>query len=225
MKTTMKLLAKRRGNLLMAVGLLLVIAAALLTAYNFWDESRAEGAAQQVLSEIEAVTLDGNASDAEIALDEVPEYVVHPEMDMPSLTLDRSKYIGILEIPVIGLRLPIMAEWSTSNSKIAPCRYSGTAYLNDMVIAGHNYRSHFGSLNKLQVGDEILFIDIDDNRFLYNVVETEVLAPTEIDRMVSGPWDLTLFTCTYGGRTRFTVRCRAVYDSGTNIYQQIEPTA
>lgn len=218
MKTIMNLLAKKhRGNVLMVIGIALVLAAVTLTAYNFWDESRAESAAQQVLSELDAIVEEESAADYE-PIEDVPEYVLHPEMDMPSLTLDRNKYIGVLEIPVIGLRLPIMNEWSTSNSKTAPCRYSGTAYLNDMVIAGHNYRSHFGSLNKLQIGDEILFIDIDGNRFLYNVMETEVLAPTEINRMVSGAWDMTLFTCTYGGRTRFTVRCRAVNRTGANLY-------
>ena len=210
------LIKKHRGNVLMAIGLILVIAAVSLTVYNFWDESRAEDAAQHVLSELDAVIEEDTAPDFNEV--EVPEYVIHPEMDMPALTLDRSDYIGVIEIPVIGLRLPIMDEWSNSNSKIAPCRYSGTAYLNDMVIAGHNYRSHFGSLNKLQIGDEILFIDMDGNRFLYNVMETEVLAPTEISRMVSGPWDLTLFTCTYGGRTRFTVRCRVVDSTGANLY-------
>ena len=25
--------------------------------------------------------------------------------------------------------------------------------------------------------------------------------------MTSGDWDLTLFTCTYGGQERYTVRC------------------
>ena len=30
---------------------------------------------------------------------------------------------------------------------------------------------------------------------------------TAIEEMVTGDWDLTLFTCTLSGQTRFTVRC------------------
>ena len=35
----------------------------------------------------------------------------------------------------------------------------------------------------------------------------EILQPTAVEEMTSGDYDLTLFTCTYGGATRFTVRC------------------
>lgn len=193
---------------MMTVGLVLVLAAVCLTAYNIWDENRAGKALEQVLGEIDSMTesdlIEGNV----INVPEVPQST-DDETDMPTLTLDRSKYIGILEIPVLGLRLPIMEEWNYPNLKVAPCRYTGSIYQSDMVIAGHNYRSHFGSLNRLRVGDELLFIDMDGNRFVYTVAETETLMPREIEHMITGDWDLTLFTCTYGGRTRFTVRCVA----------------
>ena len=35
----------------------------------------------------------------------------------------------------------------------------------------------------------------------------ETLMPTAVEEMESGDWDLTLFTCTVGGRTRVAVRC------------------
>ena len=31
--------------------------------------------------------------------------------------------------------------------------------------------------------------------------------PDSIEQMKQGDWDLTLFTCTVGGRSRFAVRC------------------
>ena len=34
-----------------------------------------------------------------------------------------------------------------------------------------------------------------------------VLEPTDIEEMLSEEWDLSLFTCTFGGATRITVRC------------------
>ena len=90
--------------------------------------------------------------------------------------------------------------------KTAPCRYSGSAYLNNLIICGHNYTSHFGTLKNLSEGDLATFTDMDGNVFTYKMVERETLLPTSIDAMESGEWDLTLFTCTVGGQSRVTIR-------------------
>ena len=42
---------------------------------------------------------------------------------------------------------------------------------------------------------------------VYQVQKMEVLQPTAISKMVRSKYDLSLFTCTYDGTTRFTVRC------------------
>ena len=57
------------------------------------------------------------------------------------------------------------------------------------------------------MGSEVIFTDMDGNRFIYAVSETEQLPGTAIEEMKSGDWDLTLFTCTIGGAARVTVRC------------------
>ena len=43
------------------------------------------------------------------------------------------------------------------------------------MIAGHNYRSHFGPLSNLDTGDEVRFEDVNGRQFIYQVAETEVL--------------------------------------------------
>ncbi len=32
----------------------------------------------------------------------------------------------------------------------------------------------------------------------------------DVEEMITGDWDLTLFTCTLGGQTRVTVRCQLI---------------
>ncbi|MGI6743983.1 MAG: sortase [Eubacteriales bacterium] len=140
----------------------------------------------------------------------VPDYQLNPEMDMPGVVLDGSRYIGILDIPSLWLSLPIMGDWNDRNLKLAPCRYSGTVYQDDLVISGHNYKTHFGRLNRISIGDRITFTDIDGNVFEFEVAEVEVLEATAIEDMISSDWQLTLFTCTYDGTTRFTVRCTRI---------------
>lgn len=138
---------------------------------------------------------------------EYPDYVLNPDMQMPVETVDGLDYIGVIRIPAIDLELPVISEWSESNLKHAPCRYSGSAYRNDLVIAAHNYREYFGQIKSLRLGAQIDFTDIDGNEFSYCVSEIETLQPADVDALISGDWDLTIFTCTVGAQTRIAVRC------------------
>lgn len=126
---------------------------------------------------------------------------------MPTVQIDGEAYIGVLEFPSLSVSLPVISDWSAAKLRTAPCRYTGSAYQDNLVIAGHNYRTHFGKLQNLSLGDTVLFFDADGNRFAYEVAGVEELDSTAIEEMVTGDWDLTLFTCTLSGQTRFTVRC------------------
>ena len=139
------------------------------------------------------------------------------QMEMPVKTVDGIEIVGILRIPALELELPIISQWSYPDLQTAPCRYSGSAYLNNLILCGHNYSSHFGRLKELREGDIITFTDMDGNLFTYEMAERETLMPTSIEEMTSGDWDLTLFTCTVGGQSRVTVRCTLVErEAGTN---------
>ena len=105
------------------------------------------------------------------------------------------------------MELPVMSEWSYPKLKIAPCRYKGSAYTHNLIIAGHNYRKHFSPIKSLEPGERIVFTDAEGNQFFYQVDTVEILKKTAVEQMEAGEWDLTLFTCTYGGQTRFTLRC------------------
>ena len=203
----------KRGKLCTALGLLLLLAALGLTAYNLWLDTRASMSVDVVLERL-TPTLSSRQSElpplsSGEALEEafVPDYVLNPEMAMPEETIDGQNYIGVLDIPALELSLPIISEWSYDALQIAPCRYSGSAYLDNLVIAGHNYRSHFASLPQLQPGDSVTFTDMDGNVFSYAVSSLETLSSYAISDMTSGDWDLTLFTCTVGGQSRLAIRC------------------
>ena len=197
---------RKPGTWLMAGGLLLIAAALLLTGYNLWDEWRAGQTAQQVLEQMPEPPEheEPSAGNGEL---EIPDYLLNPDMEMPTVEIDGNAYIGTLDIPRLNISLPIMGEWSDAKLKTAPCRYAGTAYRSGFVISGHNYRRHFGPLGRIAPGDRVTFTDVDGNVFAYNVAEIQVLKPTAIEDMLSEKWDLSLFTCTLGGQTRLTVRC------------------
>lgn len=203
----------KSGKGLIIVGLLLIAAALFLTGKNIWDISRAKITSQAVIAELLPVVEDENEqmesleANAIVTVPVIPDYILNPDMEMPTELIDGNEYIGIISVPDIDIVLPVMETWSYPNLKISPCRYTGTAYKKDFVICAHNYKAHFGNLKYLDVGAKILFTDIDGNEFRYEVAEIDFLQPTAIEEMTSGGWDLTLFTCTVGGAARVTARC------------------
>ena len=216
----------RKGTLWVALGLLLIVAALFLGAFNLYDERRAGQSAMLAADRLEEAIEPQKAEEKEqypsAEPDEaealpapgeeivIPDYVLNPNMDMPVKNLDGLDYIGVLRVPVLELELPVISQWSYPSLKIAPCRYGGSAYLDDLVLCAHNYSSHFGNLKTLQPGDAVTFTDMDGNEFHYEVAEVETLQPGAVEEMESGDWDLTLFTCTIGGRKRVTVRCERI---------------
>ena len=197
------------GSLLIALGVLALLGAAGLFGYNQWDNARAEKAADAVLTQLEETIerpktiLPGETAASSEAAADAPE--------MPVTFIDGYDYIGYLSIPSIGLALPVMQQWSEPGLKIAPGRYSGSLYNDDLVIAGHNYARHFSPIKHLAAGTEVLFVDMDGVVWHYAVSASEVLQPTQIEQMTTktsaDSWDLTLFTCTTGGQARYALRC------------------
>jgi sortase A len=207
---------RRLGTALMIGGVLLILAAGLLVFHNLREDRQAERQSAEILQQLTLTVLDTSApTDTEPPEETemlpettpVPLYVSNPEMEMPTIDIDGNAYIGWLEIPSLSLTLPVMSQWSYPNLKISPCRYSGSAYLDNLVIAAHNYKSHFGNIKTLSPGDEVRFTDADGNVFRYQVAEVEQLSPLAVKDMAESDYPLTLFTCTIGGKYRVAVRC------------------
>ncbi len=196
------------GKICMILGALLILGALGLLAYNEWDASRADKASQEALGKLEETL---NETIEEKADSEVIQPELDPEQEMTVTDIDGWGYIGCLSIPSIGLELPVMSEWSYAGLKIAPGRYSGSTYADNMVVCAHNYAKHFSPIKWLALGSEVYFTDMDGQRWSYEVDNVETLQPTQIEKMTTvteeDNWDLTLFTCTTGGSARCAVRC------------------
>lgn len=184
-------------------------AALFLSIYNIYEDKKAEESSKEVSVQL-SKKMDESIEQKISEYSDVPDYVRYPELEMPMIEIDGESYVGFLEIPELDLSLPIMAgQWSEEKLKKSPCIYKGSVYMDDMIIAGHNYRSHFSPLKKLKEGTEIYFIDAEGNTFPYILAWTEIIEEVDVHRMVekNEDWDLTLFTCTYGGGERYTLRC------------------
>ena len=194
--------------------------------YNIWDSHRAGEAAQEAAASLKSML----PSETRLEPTEEPENpsgeTEEPELEqtqpeqeefqlplfpqqreMPTMELNGYDYIGVLEVDSLELSLPVMEQWDYDRLKISPCRFTGNLYEDNLVICGHNYSQHFGPLKYLPLGTEVRFTDAEGNVFRYAVSSFDTLGPNDVERMISGDWDLTLFTCNTSGQTRCAIRC------------------
>ena len=220
---------KNKGQALIYLGLLLILGAVLLTLFNRYDSERAGEEAAQVLEQLQTVLRDDPLPAPELPASSPapePDSSAAPPRDhtptktptseesqelpeMLTVQIGQWSYIGTLDLPSLGLSLPVMAKWDYTRLQVSPCRYAGSVYSKDLVICGHNYATHFSPVRGIEPGAEVIFTDMSGTVYRYTVSYTETVEPTAIEQMITpdGAWDLTLFTCNIGGRTRFAARC------------------
>ena len=183
---------RKLGIVCMVLGVVLLAGAMAFVLHNRQENIRADRAAAEVLPLMKETI-----------------GIAAPSGDwMPVEEIGGYGYVGYLSIPTLGLELPVMEKWDYTRLKIAPCRYSGSTATNDLVICAHNYSRHFGQLSALTTGDSVSFTDMNGHVWQYEVAEIAEISPDSVAEMTAGDFELTLFTCTYGGAARVTVRCQ-----------------
>ncbi len=184
------------GYIYIAIGALLIFIAAAIVKNNFDESANAGAASDEMLTDV---------------IEQMPSTVLANDFSgsMPIVDVDGRSFVGTVEIPSLGLLLPIQDEWSSDNAKVSVCRYKGSVYNNDFIVCGHNYTEHFGRLNELESGAEVIVTDMNGMSFHFEVTNIETLGAYDTKEMEAGEWDFTMFTCTIGGANRVTVRCES----------------
>ena len=131
-----------------------------------------------------------------------------PGIEMPGEKVNGHEYIGTLSIPSLGLKVPVQRNWSYENLSVSPCRYSGSAYADNLAIIAHTY--HFGKLSSLALDATVTFTDMENNVFRYVVREKNTISPNDANEIAHSGYDLTLVTCTLSGTKRVAVYCERV---------------
>ena len=199
----------------MFFGAALIFGALSLFLYNQREDTEAERISVELMPQLMGAIEEKEVSPTEPATYEQPvgtplEYLDPSAFIMTEVEIDGYAYIGYLSIPRLELELPIMADWDYPRLQIAPCRYTGSVRGEDLVLMAHNYAAHFGNISQLSQGDSVIFTDMDGIVTVYEVVAQDILDAYAVEEMIAGDFDLSLFTCTYGGKSRVTVYCDRV---------------
>ena len=183
----------RPRRLLVAAGALLLLAGALLAGQNLLIERRAARQTADLLAAVET------------------RIAAPADLPAPEVTGDPwagYEVIGVVGLPDLGLSLPVLADYTQDLLAVAPCRYTDDLALEpgQLVVAGHNYRTHFGRLGELAPGSRITWQNLDGVTYTYTVTEVTEIDAGDREALEQGDWDLTLFTCDVTRTRRILVR-------------------
>lgn len=124
---------------------------------------------------------------------------------------------GIIEIPKINIKYPIVSTTSDEAMKVAITKFWGTN-INDIgnyTMAGHNYKNGtmFGKTKYLEVGDKIKMTDLNLNTVEYEIFKIYTIDPDDVTCVESvepNTREITLITCTNGHKNRLITKAREI---------------
>lgn len=124
---------------------------------------------------------------------------------------------AILKIPKINIEYPVLSATSPELLFVSINKYWGPQpnEVGNYCIVGHYYENGkmFGKLHKLKNGDKAELTDLSGNTITYQVYNKYVVQPTDTrctSQLTDGRKELTLITCTNGGKQRLVVKLRQV---------------
>lgn len=189
-------------------GLLITAGIAIMAVPFFW-RTTGEKQTEQLISEFER-TLEDDQDEKKDLEEEQTSISKEDEV-----ILEEGNVIGIIEIPSIDIRYPVMEGTGSAvlNAGIGHIpETAGIGESGNCVLCGHNdsrYGTFFTPLNQISIGDVVTIIDKKGQAHIYEVTETEVVNPYDNSIKTQGEGkELTLFTCSQKGTMRFVVKCR-----------------
>ena len=199
--------------ILLMVFFLLSVAAAgalFLMRPSVVDMQR-RAAEDQLIEQIEAGQTQIEAISAPAVEGEETEFSELEEQAIaaiPELDPGEIKGYGIIEIPAIDLKMPLVQGADRYSLRAAAGWYPESAEMGNAgncVIFGHRmtgYGRHFNRLNELKAGDNIFLYHTNGNCFAYTVTDSEIIEPgilMDTLRDHNEGFSLTLVTCTPTG--------------------------
>ena len=126
------------------------------------------------------------------------------------------KVVGIIEIPCINIKYPILNKTNDNSMQYSITKFSGGEVneIGNFVVAGHNYLNGtmFGKVDQLKIGDEIKLTDLYNNTLTYEIFDIYSTDPNDtsiIESSKEGTKEVTLITCTKGQINRLITKARA----------------
>lgn len=124
---------------------------------------------------------------------------------------------GIINIPKINCKYPIIAETTDQLMKISVCKFWGANpnEVGNLCIIGHNYKNSkfFSKVPTMVVGDIVEITDLSGKTVKYQAYDIYTVDPSDTrctSQRTQGKKEVTLITCTNDTKQRVIVKCAEV---------------
>lgn len=179
--------------ILLIIGAIIV---GILIGIKYIGRQKNEVVLKEVVAQIENTNVDENGK---IEIPQIQGYEVE----------------GIIEIPKIDIKYPIINETSDAAMKVSITKFWGNKIneIGNYTMAGHNNKdgTMFGKTKYLEIGDIIKMTDLNINTVEYEVFKIYTIDPDDVtcvESVDSKTREITLITCTNGHKNRLVTKAR-----------------
>ena len=174
---------KRSSKIFLVLGCLLIISSLALLFVMNNHAKKAQLHSREIVEIMEKILPDRRKGAVDIERSE----------KMPSLELEGEDYIALLEIPYMGMKLPVSRSWGKSKVISNPCRFDGTAYDGTLIIGGYDQQGQFDFFDRISDGAEVMVTDMTGCVFTYEISRIERTSDVSAKNLADTGADLTLF--------------------------------
>ena len=127
------------------------------------------------------------------------------------------KVEGIIEIPKINIKYPIIDHTNEETMKVCITKFWGPQAneIGNYTIAGHNNKdgTMFGKTKYLQIGDRIKLTNLKNETVEYEIFKIYSIDPDDVscvESVEAETREITLITCTNGHKNRLITKARQI---------------
>ncbi|MBS5681961.1 MAG: sortase [Clostridium sp.] len=136
---------------------------------------------------------------------------------LPELEFKGYKIEGIIEIPKINIKYPIIDHTNEETMKVSITKFWGPQAneIGNYTVAGHNNKdgTMFGKTKYLQIGDKIKLTNLKNETIEYEIFKIYSINPDDVscvESVENGTREITLITCTNGHKNRLVTKARQI---------------
>lgn len=136
---------------------------------------------------------------------------------LPELKFKGYKKEGIIEIPKIGIKYPVIDHTNEETMKVCITKFWGPQAneIGNYTVAGHNNKdgTMFGKTKYLQIGDKIKLTNLKNETVEYEIFKIYSIDPDDVscvESVENNTREITLITCTNGHKNRLVTKAREV---------------
>ena len=136
---------------------------------------------------------------------------------LPELEFKGYRVEGIIEIPKINIKYPIIDHTNEETMKVSITKFWGPQAneIGNYTVAGHNNKdgTMFGKTKYLQIGDKIRLTNLKNETIEYEIFKIYSIDPDDVscvESVENGTREITLITCTNGHKNRLVTKARQI---------------